>query len=654
MVKSKKDNALKRVGFVYVLPLLLLLSVASFPIESGLNLIDVYAQTDRFPAFQDSYWTDNKSSVPVNADGLKQEVGPGEGSSTLAIVLVNKARGDITAVKGYLTLPDGLEASSGKALEGYNETTVSQKVVDASFNSIIHAGDSFTLLFDVNVLRNASVGKFRAPLELIYSKILEEGDIKTTVPVQFSIPGKVILDATVISAQDLIPGNTNELNIMIKNKGSSNANGVTVTVKEIRGENLTTSEASSSDTSSRDTVIAVNVGSQTFDLGTIPVNGSGEINPVIYPSYSASGTVQNLNLQISYGDAYGIKKIMNSLLGLVVSQNPPDSVISVNTLDNDTVNESDNRNSNDQTKERSVTAALILTAGKIDDLRFVVSNTGNEPVSDVVLTLDSPNESVKIIGQSKWTFKGINVGSKEVLVSQVFASKSNIGNPVLLKLQVNYLLNGQAKNDVLHLGAYIQGEIKVKAYNLDVTYIADTPNLVGNLLNEGNELAMFTTMELLDDKSQAKKLYTTPPPGQYLGDLDTNSPLPISFPINIPNNLAPGTYPVSIKVKYNDGLRNEHSIILNGTANYVPQVHEEKTPEQTLNFDQNSLFIFGGFTALALTLGAVIAIRRKRQHSLEDDSLRNLKSENLFDPNSPTLIQNQESTEKKTDQRNAK
>ena len=39
------------------------------------------------------------------------EVGPGEGSSTLAIVLVNKARQDITGVKGVLTLPDGFEAA---------------------------------------------------------------------------------------------------------------------------------------------------------------------------------------------------------------------------------------------------------------------------------------------------------------------------------------------------------------------------------------------------------------------------------------------------------------------------------------------------------------------------------------------------------------
>ena len=43
----------------------------------------------------------------------------------------------------------------------------------------------------------------------------------------------------------------------------------------------------------------------TFDLGTIAENSSKKINATIYPGFEGSGKVQNLNLQISYGDAYG-------------------------------------------------------------------------------------------------------------------------------------------------------------------------------------------------------------------------------------------------------------------------------------------------------------------------------------------------------------
>src|SRR5918911_26463 len=76
-------------------------------------LTNANAQTDKDPAFQDSYWTDNNAISSSNTstnEPVKKEVGPGEGMATLAVVLVNKARSDITAVKGYLNLPPGFKS----------------------------------------------------------------------------------------------------------------------------------------------------------------------------------------------------------------------------------------------------------------------------------------------------------------------------------------------------------------------------------------------------------------------------------------------------------------------------------------------------------------------------------------------------------------
>ena len=89
-----------------------LISVMIF-LLSAWTVTNTNAQTDKDPAFQDSYWTDNNeisSSDTTNTNvPLKKEVAPGEGAATLAIVLVNKARSDITAVKGYLSLPSGFK-----------------------------------------------------------------------------------------------------------------------------------------------------------------------------------------------------------------------------------------------------------------------------------------------------------------------------------------------------------------------------------------------------------------------------------------------------------------------------------------------------------------------------------------------------------------
>ncbi|HZC21309.1 MAG TPA: hypothetical protein VE223_06665, partial [Nitrososphaeraceae archaeon] len=105
--------------------------------------------TDRPPAFLDAFWTNNlsaNSSVPSN-NVVKTEVGPGDGVATLAIVLVNRGRSDLTGVTGYLNLPAGF-----KPLPGKNNGT-SQSI--AGFYSVVKAGNTFILYFDMNVLKQA-------------------------------------------------------------------------------------------------------------------------------------------------------------------------------------------------------------------------------------------------------------------------------------------------------------------------------------------------------------------------------------------------------------------------------------------------------------------------------------------------------------------
>src|SRR5262245_7488629 len=116
-------------GVVFIL--LLGISLGSICGNNNSYLIKAFGQTDNSPAFQDSYWTDNLSSIP-GARQTKVEVGPGEGSSTLAIVLVNKARQDITGVRGALTLPEGFEAVRSPMYQINNGTTNSTGGIDGS------------------------------------------------------------------------------------------------------------------------------------------------------------------------------------------------------------------------------------------------------------------------------------------------------------------------------------------------------------------------------------------------------------------------------------------------------------------------------------------------------------------------------------------
>ena len=54
----------------------------------------------------------------------QQEVGPGDGRSILAVVLIQLSFLDITGIVGYLTPPLGFSATTGNSMASNNPTSV--------------------------------------------------------------------------------------------------------------------------------------------------------------------------------------------------------------------------------------------------------------------------------------------------------------------------------------------------------------------------------------------------------------------------------------------------------------------------------------------------------------------------------------------------
>jgi hypothetical protein len=204
---------------------------------------------------------------------------------------------------------------------------------------------------------------------------------------------------------------------------------------------------------------------------------------------------------------------------------------------------------------------------------------------------------------------------------------------------VQYISGDQLKSDSFSLGGNVVGEIKIDINDLLVRDIGEVPNLTGNLLNQGNTKALFTTIEIQSNptstnQSSLMPLTDTP---QYLGDLEDNSPLPFSIPLAVGNNdgnggsgsssrsgsLAAGNYPVSLRITYSDELRNTHQVILNRTVSYSPPQQAEAAPNQgflgfgssttdqsnTINSVLPLVFIFLAIVAAAVVI--VIVIRRR-------------------------------------------
>ncbi len=397
---------------------------------------------DKSPAFLDSYWTDNPSAHPSSSDltnPVRMEVGPGDGPSKLAIILVNTGRSDITGLKGFLGLPPEF-----RSIKGENNVT-SEDTSVASYNAVVKPGETFPLFFTVSVLKNATVGSYVSNLNLLYSKVQETGQISSTMDIPFRVTGKVILDTASLT-QNLTTGFPNKITIAIKNKGSADASGAVASITNLSGGALTNIDSANSgednagvtnrngnnskpdDTQSENKSNSntklepsnkqgsndagngspglATLQATTFDLGTIRANSLATINPIIYVDYGAGGTIQTVNLQITYNDAYGNRKAQDASIGLIVSPNAPESRLSV--LPKKPISEADeggNDKSIIKANNDNENKSIIIKSGKIENIRFAVHNNGNEALKDAVISLSSPSDSVKILGSSRWTFR---------------------------------------------------------------------------------------------------------------------------------------------------------------------------------------------------------------------------------------------------------
>lgn len=660
--------------FVIVLTSMLLalssLSIIYFiPSINSEIIMTVLAQSlsppkdDKSPSFLEAYWTNTniQSSQQLNiGNPVKVEVAPGNGPSTLAVILVNTGRSDITGLTGNLILPEEFRSIKGE------NNIISEHVSVASYNSVVKPGESFPLYFTIEVLDNAKVGPYEGVLILFYSKVLEVGQIYTNITIPFRVTGKSILEV-ISPEQKLYTNFPNEVQIFINNIGSAKANEVIATITDVTGgtailrndtdkadmskkgeennaffnvpnsnltENLIDNRSANNSKFVNNGKIPSIQGNK-FYIGQILPNDSAVTNPIIYPDYSSGGSIQMMNLEISYNDAYGNEKILNTSIGLIINPNPPESVL---TLSPGSMNLNSNFTSNllfndlgSQNFSNPAENYITLKADTIQKLDLIISNNGKEYLKDVVFSLESQSESVKILGESRWTFNLMDPFSQKKLSTLVYASEDVISKPVSFILDAEYISAGKSRNDSLNIGIYVDGTIKIRVYDLSIENIGGIPNLIGNLLNEGNTVALFTTIELINplditnnqllNSSANNKVENLPlkslPARQYLGDLTENSPLPFSIPIELESNTKAGVYLTSLKVVYKDHLREEHTNILNERVNYVPinNVNTNNASSEILNFNSNRLMLSGIIIVVVviITVVSIVLIKRQRR-----------------------------------------
>src|SRR5574340_417052 len=285
------------------------------------------------PVVVDSYWVDQgtSSSTDVTSNPVKKEIGPGEGPSVFAVVFNNRNSAfPITSVTAFLNLPSGFEptgeSKNPQLLQKYNQATrVANNPAVGNYYGQVPAGASFTMYFNINVLPTAKVGTFTTTVVANYVQVGVVGQQCTSalLNVPFVLPGKVVFDAS-SATSDLVPQMKNPISITIENKGSADATGVVATIVNLGSSKGGTGSSGSGGSlvlQSATTQI-VNLGPNTFNLGTIPAKSKAVISTTVYPSTATAGTTQEVQLQINYQNAWGKLSTDSVSTGLVIEPNP--------------------------------------------------------------------------------------------------------------------------------------------------------------------------------------------------------------------------------------------------------------------------------------------------------------------------------------------
>ena len=575
------------------------------------------------PVVTDAYWVDQGSpdAAVSNTTPVKKEVGPAEGPSVFAVVLNNRGGNPLSSIVAFLNLPSGFEATGEskipQLLENYNPASkLAHNPGMAAYYGIVPAGGSFTLFFNVNILPTAKVGSYSTILIANYkigvgaAGLNMQSCTSAQLDVPWVLPGKVTLDMST-DTPSITPSQADPITITIANKGSAPATGVVATITNLgqKGNSGSGAGLGSAGTGtltlSSTTTNIVNLGANQFDLGTIPAGGSKKITTSVFPSTSAAGQTQDVSISLDYENAWGKEETIQLNTGLVVSPMPPQ------TLNLAYVGNS--------------TTPLII-AGQLAPVNFAVTNNSTKEASNVIVSLVPQSTSVSVVGQSTWNIPHLEPNQTQNLSTQVFAANSLIATPTSFTLTANYVSNGQTETNSLTLGAFVVGDIRLQIYGLAVSYVGNTPQISGSLLNQGSTTGLYTTIDLakspLQDAIRQARLASLnnssnsnsssfqqaaaqtssdsgaisggqgsgfgggaggqggrfsgggqgsgfgggaggrTPTLQFIGDLTADSPIPFSIPLNGLNLLKPGMYPVSFQIVYADDLKNFHTVVL--------------------------------------------------------------------------------------------
>ena len=267
-----------------------------------------------------------------------------------------------------------------------------------------------------------------------------------------------------------------------------------------------------------------------------------------------------------------------------------------------------------------VTMDQFLFSLQPNTVRIQLTNDGTAPLSNTdVRTPDgamspdvSPNLANVVVYESSWDVGNIAPLSSEYIEMTVYIPETLSGQTLRLPLQISYIdAHGEAVSEIRTVDFYVRGLVDLSVYGVDTFSISDSTMVVGEIINEGNEDALFAfvTIEPAGTSNIA-------PQTQFIDEIDTDSPVPFNVPLEFEGDPLYGEHDIVVTVRYKDDIREEHFLVHPASISVTaPEpVREEPVipglPAEAPSSDMIAMLAAG---AVAIIIVAVlVAVRRRR------------------------------------------
>lgn len=253
----------------------------------------------------------------------------------------------------------------------------------------------------------------------------------------------------------------------------------------------------------------------------------------------------------------------------------------------------------------------FLTSLKSNNVVIEISNDGTAPISsvDIVATntqteLASTSSSTTnvenvVILESNWDVGNIEPKSSRYLNATVYIPENLKGDTLRLPLSISYYnAHGDLQTISKIVDFYIKGLIDLTMYDIEVIELSGKQMVVGEIINEGNENALFgfVTLEPIGDSNIKSQT-------QFIDEVETDSPVPFNIPLEFDGKPRYGEHDIKLTVRYKDNVRDEIFLTHNATI-FV------KEPPKTESRNDLQLILIP--TVIVVAIGIYMIRRRKK------------------------------------------